>query len=641
MKKMVVIFLLLMLPTVIASPQNYDNFKTLDLSVHINGNVSIIKESRDSRLEDLDIFLVYYPKNDKRQDVTNKEIIASQPSKINNGDKIQYHWDDDQLEFAEYGIKSTIRTTNEPRQISHKINYPLRYIPNNLQIYLEASEFIDITPKIISQAQAITEGEDDYYVIINKLAEWTRTNVNYTLLTLTSEAVQKSSWVLDNKIGVCDELTNLFISMARAVGIPARFISGTAYTNIGDRFGNHGWAEVWFPNNGWLPVDVTYGQYGWIDPTHVKLQESQDSGDPAVNFVWRSYKTKIDVGELAVDVTIDNSEKKVDQMINLTLTPLKEEVKFGSFLPVEARLINRQDYYLPVKLKLTTAPGVYNGVNEKHLVLKPREERTAYFIVTVPDDINKNLTYTSQIAAETTFLGESKIDIIINNHAEFYSLDDAIKIVKQSEERAIKNALTQVTVICTPEKETYYTLDTAKVNCNLKNNKKTDIKNLNLCVYNNCIQKNIPGAGQQDVSFNISIEDIRTPVMIIETNESILHYPIEFKIIKKPNVIIKKINLEEINYKEEKVLEFILSSDTTISDIKVEVNGIGATDIQELVGDVHVTLTIKGAKIKDDKLKIIAKYKDQVGKEYTIEQSKIVKVMNIPMYRKIINFFYR
>ena len=60
---------------------------------------------------------------------------------------------------------------------------------------------------------------DDLFIVVYKLAEWVKTNVNYDLSTLTASVSQKASWVLDNKEGVCDEITNLFIALSRALGI--------------------------------------------------------------------------------------------------------------------------------------------------------------------------------------------------------------------------------------------------------------------------------------------------------------------------------------------------------------------------------------------------------------------------------------
>ena len=125
-------------------------------------------------------------------------------------------------------------------------------------------------------------------VIVFKIGEWTKKNIKYDLSTLTESVSQKASWVLKNKEGVCDELTNLFISMLRSVGIPARFVTGMVYTNMESSWGNHGWAEVYFPGKGRVPWDVTFGQFGWVDPSHVKLDDDVDSGESSVNYKWRS-----------------------------------------------------------------------------------------------------------------------------------------------------------------------------------------------------------------------------------------------------------------------------------------------------------------------------------------------------------------
>jgi hypothetical protein len=50
----------------------------------------------------------------------------------------------------------------------------------------------------------------------------------------------------------CSEYTNLFLALARAQGIPARFVSGFSFPT-----GAHAWAEVFVPDpiGQWLPVD--------------------------------------------------------------------------------------------------------------------------------------------------------------------------------------------------------------------------------------------------------------------------------------------------------------------------------------------------------------------------------------------------
>lgn len=74
--------------------------------------------------------------------------------------------------------------------------------------------------------------------------------------------------VLSGRKGDCSEHSALFVTLARAAGIPAREVSGLAYAGDKDpKFGLHGWAEVVIDGK-WVPVDPTWNQVE-VDATHV------------------------------------------------------------------------------------------------------------------------------------------------------------------------------------------------------------------------------------------------------------------------------------------------------------------------------------------------------------------------------------
>jgi transglutaminase-like putative cysteine protease len=57
--------------------------------------------------------------------------------------------------------------------------------------------------------------------------------------------------------GVCQDFTHIFISMARHMGLPARYVTG--YLLLEDEVraeAQHAWAEVWFANLGWVGFDA-------------------------------------------------------------------------------------------------------------------------------------------------------------------------------------------------------------------------------------------------------------------------------------------------------------------------------------------------------------------------------------------------
>jgi hypothetical protein len=60
--------------------------------------------------------------------------------------------------------------------------------------------------------------------------------------------------------GDCTEHSALFVTLARAAGIPAREVSGLIYGEDTDQaFGGHAWCEVAIDGN-WRPVDPTWGE---------------------------------------------------------------------------------------------------------------------------------------------------------------------------------------------------------------------------------------------------------------------------------------------------------------------------------------------------------------------------------------------
>lgn len=66
--------------------------------------------------------------------------------------------------------------------------------------------------------------------------------------------------VLEAAHGVCQDHAHVFITAARAMGYPARYVSG--YLMMNDRIvqdASHAWAEAHVPNLGWVGFDVSNG----------------------------------------------------------------------------------------------------------------------------------------------------------------------------------------------------------------------------------------------------------------------------------------------------------------------------------------------------------------------------------------------
>lgn len=64
--------------------------------------------------------------------------------------------------------------------------------------------------------------------------------------------------ILAHGKGVCQDFTHLFIGLARAMNIPARYVSGLVHPDASKYRGftqTHAWAELFFPSVGWIGFD--------------------------------------------------------------------------------------------------------------------------------------------------------------------------------------------------------------------------------------------------------------------------------------------------------------------------------------------------------------------------------------------------
>src|SRR3989338_8913549 len=227
----VLILLLLVIP--ISFADNLVYFQdSLDLSLEINEMFQLQPTGPDPSVDEVLITLFLLPQDSSRQTVK-----IQQTEGTIQDDALNFFWEDNSLEPKYFGYKALVKTKIETVQVGKKIHFPI----SDAQVkafgkYLEPSENIDSSNLlIIAKASELVEGEDDLFEAVFKLAQWVEENVKYDIQDkVIRESSQKASWTLQNKRGVCDEMTSLLVAMTRSVGIPARFVQGISYTEDPD-----------------------------------------------------------------------------------------------------------------------------------------------------------------------------------------------------------------------------------------------------------------------------------------------------------------------------------------------------------------------------------------------------------------------
>jgi transglutaminase-like putative cysteine protease len=75
----------------------------------------------------------------------------------------------------------------------------------------------------------------------------------------TSDVQDSAAVAFKSGEGVCQDHAHVFIASARAVGMPARYVSGYLYTGDAKDAASHAWVDVWLGAEiGWQSMDVTH-----------------------------------------------------------------------------------------------------------------------------------------------------------------------------------------------------------------------------------------------------------------------------------------------------------------------------------------------------------------------------------------------
>jgi len=75
----------------------------------------------------------------------------------------------------------------------------------------------------------------------------------------TSDVQDSAAVAFKSGEGVCQDHAHVFIASARAVGMPARYVSGYLYTGDANDAASHAWVDAWLGAEiGWQSIDVTH-----------------------------------------------------------------------------------------------------------------------------------------------------------------------------------------------------------------------------------------------------------------------------------------------------------------------------------------------------------------------------------------------
>jgi transglutaminase-like putative cysteine protease len=175
---------------------------------------------------------------------------------------------------------STVETAG-PRTVPNGATWPELANPavqHRFAELLAASRYVPAEPEVAGVARSLRAGSTPVQAGL-RAAEWTHEMLRYergATHVHTSSAEARAAGK-----GVCQDFAHLTLALLRAVGLPARYVSGYLHPSTDAEVGettvgeSHAWVEFWA--GGWVAVDPT--SLAAVGSRHVLLARGRDYAD--------------------------------------------------------------------------------------------------------------------------------------------------------------------------------------------------------------------------------------------------------------------------------------------------------------------------------------------------------------------------
>ena len=609
------------------------DYSNLELTIMIRNDFDIVSPTNNYYIDSLVAEVSWFPRDSFRQDI---HSLTADPEVNVNNDNLVFSWYEINKPSLSLEINSNLLTGGDFFKIKDKIMFPLNNLDKEYSKYLEPREITDVNDDIRLLAASIVGDEDDYYKAIFRIAEWVENNIEYDLSSATADASQKSSWVLENKQGVCDELTSLFISLCRSVGIPARFISGVSYSNINlenDGWGPHGWAEVYFPSIGWVPFDVTYKELGFIDATHIKLRESVDAGGASITYSIRSLDARVNPGSLDFEVDVVKKGPKNYPILDLKIDVLDDSVGFGSYNLVILEATNNKNYYVTSRLSLANVNNMeLVGDNFQAVILAPGESIKVYWIVKVSSDLKQGFYYSFPVSVAGSSGELAETDFKVVQHSKTYSKSYVESLIAEKD-YGVKYP---ITISCSPANYKAYVDDTVIITCSVKNDGDDLIAGLQACLEDDCkVAKLLPGSSEEfEFRRQFRTLGVKNLVFNVENQRVKENFYVVVSIQDVALINIEDVSIpEKIKFGEDGEIRFFVRkksvSEPKNVNIKLEHKFFESEWNVDVMSNDHEFKTIFNGNnlfFDENEINIIVTYEDDNGKTLTAKKTVVVEL---------------
>ena len=160
-----------------------------------------------------------------------------------------------------------VRFTAVRQEVEFGHPYDTKSTARDRERELAANKLVTISPRVRKLADELTAGKSGTVEQARAIYDYLVVTMKYDK-TIPGWGKGDTERACDIKAGNCTDFHSLFMSLARAQGIPTRFVIGFPLPQDSGKIpGYHCWAEFYLKGKGWIPVDAS---------------DASKSSDPAV-----------------------------------------------------------------------------------------------------------------------------------------------------------------------------------------------------------------------------------------------------------------------------------------------------------------------------------------------------------------------
>lgn len=251
------------------------------------------------------------PQSGKHQQISNLRIASPLPYRFTSekkfANRLAYFDFSTARRHAPFDIKLSFQARRSEYEVALPAGDPASAsaFPPDVARFLQPDRLVPIDGIIGQISREQTKGISDPLAKARALYDYVLRNMHYDHAG-TGWGHGDAVWACSSHHGNCTDFHSLFIGLARAAGIPARFEIGFALPGgaQGKITGYHCWAEFFIQGIGWIPIDAAEASqmpakrdyfFGALDQNRVRFSRGRDlqlnpkQSSDAVNYLVYPY----------------------------------------------------------------------------------------------------------------------------------------------------------------------------------------------------------------------------------------------------------------------------------------------------------------------------------------------------------------